>query len=96
MNRDIVENHFSQLRGAHGQNENLTNLLTQAIQNAIILGQTSISKKRKHGRKHEYGVFKIAQKAFVLGEKENSSGLTRSSCFISSTYFPHEGLTLIG
>lgn len=49
MNEDLVENHFSQLRAANGQNENLTYLLTHATQNSIILGQTTISHKGNTG-----------------------------------------------
>ena len=49
INQDIVENHFSQLRAANGQNEHPTYLLTQATQNSIIFGQTTISKKSNTG-----------------------------------------------
>ena len=49
MNQDLVENHFSQLRSAIGQNENPTYLLTQGTQNSIIFGQTTISKKSNTG-----------------------------------------------
>ena len=45
MNQDVVENHFSQLRAANGQNENPTYLLTESTQNSIIFGQATISKK---------------------------------------------------
>lgn len=38
VNQDLVENHFSQLRGANSQNENPTYLLAQSTQNSIILG----------------------------------------------------------
>ena len=49
VNQDLVENHFSQLRGANSQNENPTYLLTQYTQNAVILGQTTISRKGNTG-----------------------------------------------
>jgi hypothetical protein len=49
MNQDLVENHFSQLRAANGQNENPTYLLTQGTQNLIIFGQTTVSKKSNTG-----------------------------------------------
>lgn len=49
MNQDIVENHFSQLRGANGQNENPTYLLATATQNSVIFGQSTISKKCNTG-----------------------------------------------
>ena len=45
MNQDIVENHFSQLRSANGQNDNPTYHTVQGTQNSIIFGQSSISKK---------------------------------------------------
>ena len=56
MNQDIVENHFSQLRGAHGQNENPTFLLTQATQNTIIFGQTTISQKGNTAQARFWGI----------------------------------------
>ena len=49
VNQDIVENHFSQLRGANGQNENPTYQLTQGTQNSVIFGQSTISKKSNTG-----------------------------------------------
>ena len=48
-NQDVVENHFSQLRGANAQNENPTYQLTRGTQNSIIFGQTTISKKSNTG-----------------------------------------------
>ena len=45
INQDLVENHFSQLRAANGQNENPTYLLTQSTQNLVIFGQTTLSQK---------------------------------------------------
>ena len=49
VNQDIVENHFLQLRAANAQNENPTYLLTQSTQNAVIFGQSVISKKSNTG-----------------------------------------------
>ncbi len=49
INQDVVENHFSQLRGANGQNENPTYQLVQGTQNSVIFGQTTISKKCNTG-----------------------------------------------
>ena len=49
VNQDVVENHFSQLRGANAQNENPTYQLTRGTQNSIIFGQTTISKKSNTG-----------------------------------------------
>jgi hypothetical protein len=49
MNQDIVENHFSQLRSANGQNDNPTYQAVQGTQNSVIFGQTSISKKSNTG-----------------------------------------------
>ena len=49
INQDVVENHFSQLRAANGQNENPTYQLTLGTQNSVILGQTTISKKCNTG-----------------------------------------------
>jgi hypothetical protein len=49
INQDVVENHFSQLRGANGQNENPTYQLAQGTQNSIIFGQTTLSKKCNTG-----------------------------------------------
>ncbi len=49
MNQDVVENHFSHLRGANGQNENPTYLLATATQNSVIFGQSTISKKCNTG-----------------------------------------------
>ena len=49
VNQDLVENHFSQLRGANAQYENLTYQLTRGTQNSIIFKQTTISKKSNTG-----------------------------------------------
>ena len=49
VNQDLVENRFSQLRGANGQNENPTYQLTQAAQNSVIFGQSIVSKKSNTG-----------------------------------------------
>ncbi|CAB4039415.1 Hypothetical predicted protein [Paramuricea clavata] len=49
VNQDVCENHFSQLRGANAQNENPTYLLTQTTQNAVIFGQSIISRKSNTG-----------------------------------------------
>ena len=49
INQDCVENHFSQLRGANGQNDNPTYQTTQGTQNSIIFGQTTVSKKGNTG-----------------------------------------------
>lgn len=49
INTDVVENHFSQLRGANAQNEHPTYLQTQYTQNAIILGQGTVSRKSNVG-----------------------------------------------
>ena len=48
-NQDVVENHFSQLRSANGQNNNPTYQAVLGTQNSVILGQTSISKKSNTG-----------------------------------------------
>jgi hypothetical protein len=48
-NQDVVENHFSQLRSANGQNNNPTYQAVLGMQNSVILGQTSISKKSNTG-----------------------------------------------
>ena len=49
VNQDLVENHFSPLRGANRQNENPTYQLTQATQNSVIFGQSIVSKKSNTG-----------------------------------------------
>ena len=49
VNQDIVENHFLQLRGDNGQNENPTYQLTQGTQNSVIFGQPTVSKKSNTG-----------------------------------------------
>ena len=49
LNQDMVENHFSQLRGANGQNESPTYQLTQGTQNSIIYGQSVVSRKSNTG-----------------------------------------------
>jgi hypothetical protein len=49
VNQDVVENHFCQLRGANGQNDNPTYQTVQGTQNSIIFGQTTISKKCNTG-----------------------------------------------
>ena len=49
INQDLVENHFSQLRAANGQNENPTYLLTQSTRNSVIFGQTTVSRKGNTG-----------------------------------------------
>ena len=49
VNQDVVENHFCQLRGANGQNDNPTYQIVQGTQNSIIFGQTTISRKCNTG-----------------------------------------------
>lgn len=49
LNQDVVENHFSQLRGANGQNDHPTYQMVQHTQNAVIFGQSTISKKCNTG-----------------------------------------------
>ena len=49
VNQVIIENHFSQLRGANGQNENPTYQTIQGTQNSVILDQTTISRKCNTG-----------------------------------------------
>ena len=49
INQDCVENHFCQLRGANGQNDNPTYQTTQGTQNSIIFGQTTVSRKGNTG-----------------------------------------------
>lgn len=49
VNQDVVENHFCQLRGANGQNDNPSYQMVQGTQNSIIFGQTTISKKCNTG-----------------------------------------------
>ena len=49
MNQDLVENHFSQLRAANGQNDNPVFFLTQGNQNSIIFDHTTLSKKSNTG-----------------------------------------------
>ena len=49
INQDAVENHFSQIRAANGQNDNTTYLATQGTQNSIIFGQTTVSRKSNTG-----------------------------------------------
>ena len=63
----------SQLRGANGQNENLTNLLPQGTQNSIIFGQTTISKKSNTGGIKNYTFVGLPkEKIFAKCNKENS------------------------
>lgn len=59
INQDVVENHFSQLRGANGQNDNPTYQTTQGTQNSIIYGQTTISRKGNTGitKSHSFAGF---------------------------------------
>ncbi|CAB3996459.1 Hypothetical predicted protein, partial [Paramuricea clavata] len=49
VNQDVVQNHFCQLRGANGQNDNPTYQMVQGTQNSVIFGQTTISKKCNTG-----------------------------------------------
>ena len=49
VNQDVVENHFCQLRGANGQNDNPTYQMVQGTQNSVIFGQMTISKKCNTG-----------------------------------------------
>ena len=49
INQDAVENYFSQIRAANGQNDNPTYLATQGTQNSIIFGQTTVSRKGNTG-----------------------------------------------
>ena len=53
VNQDVVENHFCQLRGANGQNDNPTYQMVQGTQNSIIFGQTTISRKCNTGTTSE-------------------------------------------
>jgi hypothetical protein len=76
VNQDVVENHFSQLRGANGQNDNPTYQITQGMQNAIIYGQTTIS------RKSNTGITKSHIKIYLGGKRhtqqsKNAVGLLR-------------------
>ena len=68
INQDVVENHFSQLRGANGQNDNPTYSLTQGTQNSVIFGQTPISKKSNTG----------------TAKKDSFAGLPRQNIFCAS------------
>ena len=72
VNQDIVENHFSQLRAANGQNENPTYLLTQATQNSIIFGQTTISQKGNTGTKKNAS-FSELPKGHIFRKKNTSA-----------------------
>ena len=45
----VNQDAFSQLRGANVQNENPTYILTQSTQNAVIFGQSIISRKSNIG-----------------------------------------------
>ena len=49
LNKDVLENHFSQLRGANAQNYNPSYQLVQATQNSVIFGQTTVSQKCNTG-----------------------------------------------
>ena len=49
LNQDVLENHFSQLRGANGQNDNPSYQQVQATQNSVIFGQTTVSRKCNTG-----------------------------------------------
>ena len=49
INQDLVENHFSQLRGANGHNDNPTYLMVQGTQNSVTFGQATISSKSNTG-----------------------------------------------
>ena len=72
MNQDLVENHFSQLRAANGQNENPTYLLTQATQNSIIFGQTTISRKGNTGTSKNSS-FSELPKGHIFSKKNTTS-----------------------
>ena len=37
--QDVVENHFSQFRGANGQNDNPTYQISRALKTALYLGK---------------------------------------------------------
>ena len=67
MNQDLMENHFSKLRAANGQNDNPTYLLTQGTQNCIIFGQTTLSQKSNTGTSRNF--------SFAELPKENLFGL---------------------
>ena len=71
VNQDVVENHFSQLRGANGQNENPTYQLTQGTQNSIIFGQTTISKKSNTGGMNN-GSFAGLPKEKIFGKNNKN------------------------
>lgn len=50
VNQDVLENHFSQLRGANRQNDNPSYRLVQSTQNSVIIGQATISTKCNTGQ----------------------------------------------
>ena len=69
MNQDLVENHFSQLRAANGQNENPTYLLTQGTQNSIIFGQTTLSKKSNTGTNRNFSFAELPKENLFSKKK---------------------------
>lgn len=69
MNQDLVENHFSQLRAANGQNENPTYLLTQTTQNSVIFGQTTVSRKGNTGTSRNSSFSELPKKHIFSKKK---------------------------
>lgn len=81
VNQDVVENHFSQLRGANGQNENPTYQLTQGTQNSIIFGQTTISQKSNTGG-IKNGSFAGLPKEKIFGKSNKKMSETTTSLLL--------------
>ena len=74
VNQHLVENHFSQLRGANGQNENPTYQLTQGTQNSVIFGQSIVSKKSNTGGMKSNLFVGLPNKSLFGRNKKNEVG----------------------
>ncbi len=75
INQDCVENHFSQLRGANGQNDNPTYQVTQETQNSIIFGQTTINRKGNVGVAKCHSFAGLPQRKICLAKRNRNLNL---------------------
>ena len=88
INQDTVENHFSQIRAANGQNDNPTYLATQGTQNSIIFGQTTVSRNNKGAFfcwSSQEKSFWIKRKVTTAQEQDNIVEVNTCNIYINLT-----------
>lgn len=82
VNQDVLENHFCQLRGANGQNDNPSYRLVQATQNSVIFGQTTVSRKCNTGYSKNTS-FTNLPKHHIFGRKRTESKTKTSGLLLT-------------